>query len=325
MVVVFLAAMLGINSGLTLILAVVLPVFALMTIVFRRDVTPTQQRARIFIARINAMLAEHINGMAVLQLFNRQERSAREFDEINRQHKLAAIGWITANAWFLPAVELMGTIAQAGLILVGASLLEGGELTVGILVAFLQYGARFLKPIQDVSERYGVLQTSIVSADRIFRLLNTPAPAPAVAQDEAPGGIDIEFDHVWFAYQGENWVLRDVSFQVPAARSVAVVGHTGAGKTTLMSLLLRFYEPRAARSGLAASISVGFRRPCCAVGSASSSKTLTWIRETFWTTFISACRAAAKRPAMPRPRASAWRNSPDLCRMACAPQSPSGA
>jgi ATP-binding cassette subfamily B protein len=198
------------------------------------------------IARINAMIAEHVNGIAVLQLFNRQEASALEFESINRQHMIASKGWVTANSWFMPAVDLMGTISQAGLILVGAALLEGGRLSVGILVAFLQYGAKFLRPIQDVSERYSILQTSIVSAERVFRLLDTNPSAgqPATVSDIVPAGSDVEFDHVWFAYQGDNWVLRDVSFRVGAGQSVAVVGHTGAGKTTLISLLLRFYEPQ---------------------------------------------------------------------------------
>jgi ATP-binding cassette subfamily B protein len=245
MVLVFLAAMLRISPWLTVVLAVILPVFVMMTTMFRRVVTPTQQRVRIMIARINAMLAEHLNGVAVLQLFNREQKSRDEFDAINRQHMLASIGWITANSWFLPAVELMGTISQAGMVLVGASLLSGGRLSVGTLVAFLQYGAKFLRPIQDVSERYGVLQTSVVSADRVFRLLDTPAPKLDPKHEAAvPAGSDIEFDRVWFAYQGETWVLRDVSFRVAPAQSVAVVGHTGAGKTTLMSLLLRFYEPQ---------------------------------------------------------------------------------
>lgn len=241
----FLIAMLRISPWLTVILAVILPVFVVMTMIFRRAVTPTQQRVRILIARINAMLAEHINGIAVLQLFNRQESSKREFDDINRQHKDASIGWITANSWFLPAVELMGTISQAGLIVVGAWLLNGHRLTVGTLIAFLQYGSKFLQPIQNLSERYGILQTSVVSAERVFRLMDTPAPARDQYVEEVnPSGTDVEFDHVWFAYQGENWVLRDVSFRVEPGQSLAVVGHTGAGKTTLISLLLRFYEPQ---------------------------------------------------------------------------------
>jgi ATP-binding cassette subfamily B protein len=243
MTVFFLACMMAMSKQLTLTVGVALPVFVGMTVIFRRVVTPTQQRVRILIARINAMVAEHISGIAVLQLFNRQEASSREFDHLNREHMLASKGWVTANSWFLPAVELMGTISQAGLILVGGYLLSGGRLTVGILAAFLQYGTRFLRPIQDLSERYGILQTSIVSAERVFRLLDTPAPRrDAVAK--LARATDIEFDHVWFAYQGENWVLRDVSFRVETGQSVAVVGHTGAGKTTLISLLLRFYEPQ---------------------------------------------------------------------------------
>jgi ATP-binding cassette subfamily B protein len=245
MVLFFLAAMVRISSRLTLVLAIILPIFGAMTVIFRRVVTPTQQRVRILIARMNAMLAEHINGATVLQLFNREASSGKEFDSFNREHMAASIGWLTANSWFLPAVELMGTLSQAGLIFAGAFLLNDGRLTIGTLVAFLQYGARFLKPIQDLSERYGILQTSIVSAERVFKLLDTPAPQRDPALDgPAPDATDLEFEHVWFAYHGENWVLRDVSFRIPAGESLAVVGHTGAGKTTLMSLVLRFYEPQ---------------------------------------------------------------------------------
>ena len=246
MVVFFLLAMVKLSARLTLILGLILPVFIALTIYFRQKVTPAQQRVRILIARINAMLAEHINGIAVLQLFNRQAASREAFDSINRDHMAASKGWVTANSWFLPSVELLGTLSQAGLIWAGAALLEGtgGGVTVGVLVAFLQYGAKFLRPIQDLSERYGILQTGIVSAERVFRLLDTPAPQPRTEPEPTPAGTNIEFDHVWFAYRGEEWVLRDVSFRVPAGRSLAVVGHTGAGKTTLTNLLLRFYMPQ---------------------------------------------------------------------------------
>ena len=246
MIVFFLAGMFTLNLRLTLILAALLPVFVGLTVLFRRAVTPAQQRVRILIARINAMIAEHVNGVAVVQLFNRQQASERDFESINRQHMIACKGWVTANAWFLPLVELMGTISQAGLLVVGGALLNQGRVTIGVLVAFLQYGAKFLRPIQDLSERYGVLQTGIVSAERVFRLLDTPAPQPDPRpQDEPdPGTTDIEFDGVWFAYQGEDWVLRDVSFRVGDGQSLAIVGHTGAGKTTLINLLLRFYEPQ---------------------------------------------------------------------------------
>ena len=246
MVVLFLLAMLRMSPRLTAVLALILPGFVALTYFFRRKMTPAQQRVRILIARLNAMLAEHINGIAVLHLFNRQAESKREFDGLNRDHMAASMGWVTANSWFLPSVELMGTISQGGLLWAGSALLggTGGRLTLGVLVAFLQYGAKFLRPIQDLSERYGILQTGIVSAERVFRLLDTSPPEPRPAARLAPEGTEVEFDHVWFAYRGEEWVLRDVSFRVPAGESLAVVGHTGAGKTTLTNLLLRFYAPQ---------------------------------------------------------------------------------
>jgi ATP-binding cassette, subfamily B, multidrug efflux pump len=246
MVVFFLIAMLEVSARLTLILALLLPVFVALTFYFRQKVTPAQQRVRIVIARINAMIAEHINGITVLHLFNRQAASRKEFDVLNREHMIASKGWVTANSWFMPAVELMGTVSQAGLLWAAAVLLggTGGKLTLGVLIAFLQYGAKFLRPIQDLSERYGVLQTSIVSAERVFRLLDSPASILNQGTAPAPDENDVEFDHVWFAYRGEEWVLRDVSFSVPAGRSLAVIGHTGAGKTTLTNLLLRFYAPQ---------------------------------------------------------------------------------
>jgi ATP-binding cassette subfamily B protein len=246
MVVFFLLAMLNLSPRLTLILGLILPAFVTLTFYFRKKMTPAQQRVRILVARLNATIAEHINGITVLHLFNRQEASRQEFDRLNREHMAASKSWVTANSWFLPLVELMGTISQAGLLWAGAALLggTGGTLTLGILVAFLQYGAKFLRPIQDLSERYGILQTSIVSAERVFGLLDTAPAAPLAATTSTPQRTDIEFDHVWFAYRGEDWVLRDVSFLVPAGKSLAVVGHTGAGKTTLTNLLLRFYTPQ---------------------------------------------------------------------------------
>jgi ATP-binding cassette subfamily B multidrug efflux pump len=241
----FLLAMFRLSSRMTLILAAVLPIFIVLTATFRRIITRSQQRVRILLARINAFIAEHVNGITVVQLFNREGVSLRDFDRLNREHMSATKEWVTANAWFLPSIELLGTVSQAGLLMMGAYLLAGKHLTVGTLVAFLQYGSRFLLPIQEIGERYGVLQTSVVSAEKIFSLLDTELPDIRSGDTPAhPGAATIEFDHVWFAYKPERWVLRDVSFRAEPGEMLAIVGHTGAGKTTLSNLLLRFYEPQ---------------------------------------------------------------------------------
>jgi ATP-binding cassette subfamily B protein len=245
MTLVFLGGMVSLNGRMTLVLGAVLPLFVVLTIVFRRMITRSQQRVRVLIARINSFIAEHVSGIAIVQLFNREETSLQAFDEVNRAHMDASKQWVIANAWFLPSIELLGTLSQSGLLVMGAYLLAGRHLTVGTLVAFLQYGTRFLRPIQEISERYGILQTSIVSAEKVFDLLDTEVPPVeeghlAVSSHAAT----IEFDHVWFAYKNDNWVLKDVSFRVEPGQMLAIVGHTGAGKTTLSNLLLRFYQPQ---------------------------------------------------------------------------------
>jgi len=191
-------------------------------------------------------LQEHINGIAVLQLFNREERSRAEFDRINRDHMEAFKDAITAYGWFYPVVEFLGMLALALLLAYGGFRIRGGALSLGILVAFFQYGLRFFRPIQDLSEKYNILQGAMAASERVFKLIDTPVE---IHSPEAPNPIPrgpsaIEFDHVWFAYKDDDWVLTDVSFRVEPGETVAVVGHTGAGKTTLTSLLLRFYEVR---------------------------------------------------------------------------------
>lgn len=238
-----LVAMFQLSPGLTLILLGVMPFVVLVTMAFRRSVASSYRRIRIAIAKINAYLQEHVNGIGVLQLFNREKRSKEEFAGINRDHMLAFKDSVFAYGWFYPAVEFLSMLALALMLLYGGYQIVNGAMTVGILVAFFQYGMRFFRPIQDLSEKYNILQSAMSAAERIFKLLDTPvnitnpeAPVPVTAA--AP----IEFDGVWFAYNDEDWVLRDVSFRIEPGETIAVVGHTGAGKTTLTNLLLRFYE-----------------------------------------------------------------------------------
>ncbi len=237
-------AMLRLSPGMTGLMLAVMPFVVLVTIQFRRKASQSYRRIRVAVARINAYLQEHIAGISVLQLFNREELSKREFDQINRDHMIAFKDAINAYGWFYPVVEFLGMLTLALLLSYGGLRIRQGALTLGVLVAFFQYGLRFFRPIQDLSEKYNILQGAMAASERIFNLLDTP---PEIVSDPEAiffpeGPVDIEFDHVCFAYNNEDWVLRDVSFRVAAGETVAIVGHTGAGKTTLISLLLRFYD-----------------------------------------------------------------------------------
>jgi ATP-binding cassette, subfamily B, multidrug efflux pump len=238
------AVMFRLSPLLTCIMLAATPLVILVTAVFRRSVTQSYRRIRVAIARINSYLQEHISGIVVLQLFNRERRSREEFGEVNRQHMIAYKDAITAYGWFYPSIEFISMLALAGILTYGGFRVTAGRLTLGVIAAFLQYGLRFFRPIQDLSEKYNILQAAMASAERIFRLLDTDAsvitpaaPLPAPSEIAA-----IEFDNVSFAYQENDWVLRDVSFRIEPGETIAVVGHTGAGKTTLISLLLRFYD-----------------------------------------------------------------------------------
>ncbi len=238
------AVMLKLDVAMTGLLLAVMPAVLVVTVIFRRSATQSYRRIRVAIARINSYLQEHISGIAVLQLFNREKKSAKEFEDINRQHMLAFKDAIVAYGWFYPAVEFLGMLALAMLLTYSGFQIREGGLTLGVLVAFLQYGMRFFRPIQDLSEKYNLLQSAMAASERIFALLDSPVEiqAPAAAKTFPAGPARIEFDGVWFAYRGEDWVLRDVSFAIEPGETVAAVGHTGAGKTTLISLLLRFYD-----------------------------------------------------------------------------------
>jgi ATP-binding cassette subfamily B protein len=238
-------AILVMNWQLGLVTLSVVPLIALSTAIFRVKARDSYRRVRIAIAKINAYLQEHITGMSVVQLYNREEKSFKTFDRINREHLRAHLDGVLAYSWFYPVIELLSSVALALIIWYGGGQILSGVLTLGALVAFIQYSRRFFQPIADMSEKYNILQSAMASSERLFKLVDTPAtvlnpPDPVRASPEAAG--EIEFRNVWFAYNDEDWVLRDVSFHVNPGESVAIVGHTGAGKTTTTSLLTRFYD-----------------------------------------------------------------------------------
>ena len=237
-------AMFRLSPGMTGLLLAVMPFVVLVTALFRRKVMRSYRRIRVAIAKINSYLQEHITGITVVQLFNREARSKAEFEDVNRDHMEAFKESINAYGWFYPVVEFLSMLALAMLLAYGGFQVREGALTLGIVVAFFQYGLRFFRPIQDLSEKYNILQSAMAASERIFKLLDTPVAveSPASPARIEDGPATIEFDHVWFAYKDEDWVLRDVSFTIGSGETIAVVGHTGAGKTTLTNLLLRFYD-----------------------------------------------------------------------------------
>ena len=236
--------MLKMNWKLALLTFLVLPVIVLITGAFRRAVRDSYRRIRTAIARINAYLQEHITGMAVLQLFNREDRSFDEFEVANRAHMEAYKASILAYGLFYPAVELVGFIAVAIILYMGGGMALRGAVSVGIVTAFIQYSQRFFRPIQDLSDKYNLLQAAMASSERIFKLLDTPVTItdPPRPRPLAHPRGQVEFHKVGFAYNNDHKVLDNISFTIEPGETVAVVGHTGAGKTTLTNLLLRFYE-----------------------------------------------------------------------------------
>jgi ATP-binding cassette, subfamily B, multidrug efflux pump len=263
--------MLCFNWKLALITFAALPLIGLATKVFRDKVRDSYRRIRVAIARINSYLQEHVSGMTVLQLFNREGRAFDEFSQVNAAHMDAFKDAILAHAVYYPIVEIISSAAIASVIWFGGlDVLRGWSVkslslefsrsglislhvisratTLGLLFAFMQYAQRFFRPIQDLSEKYNILQSAMASAERVFKLLDTPVEitSPAVTR-KAQGPGRITFEHVWFAYRNvetsePDWVLRDVNFDIEAGQTVAIVGHTGAGKTTIISLLMRFYD-----------------------------------------------------------------------------------
>ena len=225
-----------------------LPFMVILTYFFRNKVRGANRRIRTAIARINAFLQEHISGMAIVQLFNRERKSRKQFEDLNRIHMEAYKDAIDAFAFFYPAVEFLSWGGIAFVYWLGGGHVIGGTLEIGVLISFMMYAQRFFRPIQDLSEKFNILQTAMAASERIFKLLDEPlGAAGGRARLVQPRG-EIEFRNVWFAYTGgedprdEDWVLRDVSFRIEPGQTLAIVGHTGAGKTTIIQLLLRFYQ-----------------------------------------------------------------------------------
>jgi len=239
------------NWQLALISLSVLPFLFYGTFLFRKKAREAYREVRLQIARINAFMQEHITGMMVDQVFTREQKSFNQFDRINALHRDANIKSIFYYALFYPGVDLIGAIA-VGLIIWYAGLEAlGGGITIGTVMAFLQFNEMFWRPIRDLSEKYNIMQTAMASSERVFKLLDDRTAIPDPGQPVALSGVkgDIEFRNVWFSYNlspdgGEptEWVLKDVSFTIRAGETAAFVGHTGAGKTTIISLLARFYD-----------------------------------------------------------------------------------
>jgi len=226
----------------------VLPLIALVTQWFRRNVRESYRSVRTWIARINAFLQEHITGMSTVQLFRRERRSFEAFDEVNRGHRDANIDSIYYYAVFYPAIEVIGALSTAMIIWFGGIWVLADTLTVGSFVAFILYSQRFYRPISDLSEKFNILQAAMASSERIFKLLDTPPKIVSPTLARSGSGVGhIVFESVTFGYDTTDPVLRDVSFEVKPGERVGIVGATGAGKSTIINLLLRFYDVTSGR------------------------------------------------------------------------------
>jgi ATP-binding cassette subfamily B protein len=247
------AVLIWMDWRLALVAFSVLPLIVLVTQWFRRNVRDSYRTVRTWIARINAFLQERITGMATVQLFRRERQDFAAFDAIDRSHRDANVQSIFYYAVFYPAIELVSALAASLIIWVGGGWVMRDVLSLGALVAFLQYSQRFFRPISDMSEKFNVLQGAMASSERIFVLLDTPVkiespggPAAPPAPTVRPAGV-IRFENVTFAYVPGEPVLHNVSFEVRPGQRIGIVGATGSGKTTIVSLLLRFYEVQEGR------------------------------------------------------------------------------
>ena len=243
-IVTIIIVMLWMDVRLTLISLLTVPMLFAATTWFRKGARRGYDLVRTRIARINAFLQEHFAGAQTVQIFNAETKSLRTFDRINEDYRRANIDTIFYYAVFFPLVDLIGAIGVALIIWYGGYRVMQGALSLGALVAFIQYSQALFQPIRDLSDKYNVLQAAVVASHRLFKTLDLPiaitTPEKPLKAERARGRI--EFQNVWFAYKDEDWVLKDVSFTVEPGQSIALVGHTGSGKTTITNLLMRFYD-----------------------------------------------------------------------------------
>jgi len=245
--------MLAVDWKLALVSFAVIPFIVAAARLFQAAVRRAYRDIRVRLARINAFLQEHVTGMRVVQLFSREAQAAGRFEAVNRKYLDANLASIVAYALFFPAIEILTSVALASILLYGGNRVLGHTLTVGVLAAFLQLARRFFRPLQDLSEKYNIVQSAMASSERVFRLLDAAEtvrdPARPVALPRPARGL-VAFEDVWFRYPGADgaadadaaWVLQGVSFTARPGETVAIVGHTGAGKTTVINLLLRYYD-----------------------------------------------------------------------------------
>ncbi|EMS69886.1 ABC transporter ATP-binding protein [Ruminiclostridium cellobioparum] len=236
--------MFRLNSSLTWITLAAMPVVLILTVIFRLRIRKVYRNVRTAIARVNSAISENISGMRIIQLFNKEKPNFERFNKIGKAYYKASMNEVVTFGLFRPVIEMVASLTIALLIWNGGGKVIDNSMEFGVLYALINYISLLFQPINDLAEKYNILQSSMAASERIFMILDTPAEEDAGSLEfdaEAAAG-DIEFKNVWFAYNDENWVLKDVSFRVPAGRTIAIVGHTGAGKTSIINLLSRFYE-----------------------------------------------------------------------------------